>query len=70
MSCVLQWVLQVPAYYGISGNFVTVYVRAEKDSYARRSIYICRGGESVDVLIKRTLTDFCLCIYAHVCVCI
>lgn len=44
-------VLQVPAYYGISGNFVTVYVRAEKDSYARRSIYVCRGGESVDVLI-------------------
>lgn len=51
MSCVLQWAHQVPAYYGIFGNFVTVYVRAEKNPYARRSIYVCRGGESVDVLI-------------------
>lgn len=51
MSAVPQWVHQAPAYSGISGNFVTVYVRAEKDPYARRSIYVCRGSESVDVLI-------------------
>ena len=51
MSAVPQWVHEAPASYGISGNFVIVYVRAEKDPYARSSIHVCRGGESVDVLI-------------------